>query len=70
MRTSAEGSRFKLPEERSIGMRARGKRYSEVIVTKRKFAGRRVSEVEVGERCTVVLVFRDGRCTDRNPTSC
>ncbi len=51
-------------------MRTRGRKYSEVIVTKRKFADRKVSEVEVGERCTVVLVFRNGRVYRPGPTSC
>ncbi len=43
------------------------KRYFEIVVSKRNFAGKRLSEINVGEGCTVVVVFRGGLAYKPNP---
>lgn len=43
------------------------KRYFEIVVSKRNFAGKRLSEINIGEGCTVVVVFRGGLAYKPNP---
>ncbi len=43
------------------------KKYFEVSVTEDNFAGRKLSEISIGEGCTVVVVFRSGMAFKPSP---